>query len=349
MDESSVPFRDDGRMNAPTEDFRKEYLDARFWNPECSNFELMDWDKWESLNPAPPKIFDPPQQNLLKGITSIPLYWYYRSCYLQPIPMCLHKVCAAKPEMERISEDVLYQKMLNPNAISKMTPAVFKNHLIWTENNVAPETLVSFNSWAWRSQTGESRVVGLGNLGEGWTNDPTCLGWIFSQAQKDLMATIQISPNGKWILLGTFSDPSSKGTMSYNYIYVVQEGDIFQTPDGKKIDHVNPGDLVRVTWGDNLNPYECDNTKLKYMYFPRRVASLNSEGEVVKNQPHYDDLLRKATNKPSASECCSTCCFTCSCFMSPKNRFDFQVRNISDKQVFAVAPMPPLAEVIERL
>jgi len=340
-------FKDDSK-NPSTDNFRKEYVDAKYWNPECSNAVTMDWDKWESLNPAPPKIFDPPQRNKFKGITSIPLWWYTRSCYLEPIPCCLHKFCAFKPEMERISGDVLYQKMLNPSTISKKVPAVFKNHLIWTENNVAPETLLSFNSWAWRSQTGESRVVGLGTLAEGWTSDPTCFGWLFSRGHKDLIMTVQISPDGKWILLGSYYDPSPKGKISYNWIYVVQDGDDFRTPDATKIDHVKPGDLVRVTW-DNSDPYQCDNNKLQYMYFPRRVASLNSEGEVVKNQPHYDDMLRKATNKPSASECCLTCCFTCSCFMNPENRFDFQVGNISDKQVFAVSPRPPSPEVIERL
>jgi len=326
----------------------EEYLNVENWNPECDNFVLIDWEKWEALNPSSPKIFDPPQRKNLKDPLSIPLYWYNRSCYFQPFAVILHKCCSIKPEAERISGDSLFRKMLNPSTVSDHTPAVFRNHLLWTENNIAPETLVSLNSWAWRSQTKESRIVGLGSLQHGWTNDPTCWGWIFSRAQKGRMATIQISPDGKWILLGTFTDNSPEGEMSYHWMYVVQEGDAFETPDGNLIDHVKPGDLVRLTW-DTSDPYQCDNSKLSYMYFPRRVASLNKNGTVVRNHPHFDDLLQKVVNQPSIGTQLKTCCFSCSFGMSPEDRFDLQVGHVSDSQVFATAPPPPKAEFIERL
>eukprot|EP00979_Chaetoceros_neogracilis_P014087 scaffold4425_cov281-Chaetoceros_neogracile.AAC.8 len=29
----------------------EEYLDPRYWNPQCSNFELIDWARWKAQNP----------------------------------------------------------------------------------------------------------------------------------------------------------------------------------------------------------------------------------------------------------------------------------------------------------
>jgi hypothetical protein len=158
---------------------------------------------------------------------------------------------------------------------------------------------------------------------------------------------IQVSPDEKWINIAAFSDPSEKGMVNYMYMYVVQEGDVFTTPDEQVIEHVKPGDLVRLTWNVE-DPYECDNSKLIYMYFPRVVATLEErKGVVVRNDEHYDDLLTNATNDGDA--CISTCCYTCTCGWSAERRFDFQVSTISDWQRFAVSAPPPEAELVERL
>jgi hypothetical protein len=250
--------------------------------------------------------------------------------------------------MARISDDrdILIQNMLGPNPSSENIPESLRNKLLWTENNIAPETLVSFNRWAWRSQTESGRVIGLGTLWYDWSVNPTLFGCVIAGVLSKKYGAVQVSPDGKWINIATFSDPSEKGTVNYIYMYVVQEGDVFTTPDGQVIEHVKPGDLVRLTW--NLeDPYECDNSKLIYMYFPRVVATCNEKGTVVKEEDNYADLLTNATNDPD--QCMSTCCYTCTCGWSAERRYDFQVSTLSDWQRYAVAAPPPDADVIERL
>jgi len=329
----------------------EEYLDPVYWNPKCGNFEVIDWNKFLAKNPSPPKVFDSPQgKTSFGGCLFAPLWWWNRSWFCKPFPTVL---CCGKPKPNtaRISDEggELINQLLGANPNSSSIPIALRNKLLWTENNVAPETLLSFNRWAWRSQSDEGRVVALGTFLYDWTNDPTCFGCVFSIAQKNIFANVQVSPDEKWILLSTFSDPTKiEGEVNYLYIYVVQEGDVFKTPDGKVLDHVKPGDLVRLTWGDGSDPYICDNDNLKYMYFPRAVATFDeNNGVVVKNDEHYGDLLARATNE--SDKCCETCCYTCACCLSQKDRFDLQVNNISDLQTFASAPVPPTMDAIDRL
>lgn len=325
----------------------KELSDPRYWNPKCKNFEIIDWDKFYSKNPSPPFVFDPPQRHQkLQGWKSSLLWWWNRSWLCQPF----HFFCPIpRAEMARISDDseILIQKLLGPNPSSQNIPEPLRNKLLWTENNIAPETLVSFNRWAWRSQSAEGRVIGLGTLWYDWTVNPTLFGTIIASVLSKKFGAVQVSPDGKWINIATFSDPSEQGTVNYIYMYVVQEGDVFTTPDGNVIEHVKPGDIVRLTW--NLeDPYDCDNSKLVYMYFPRVVATLDeTKGIVRRVDEHYGDLLTYATN--DGDQCLSTCCYTCSCGWSAERRFDFQVSTISDLQRFAVAAPPPATEVVERL
>lgn len=325
----------------------KELSDPRFWNPQCKNFEIIDWDKFYSKNPSPPKVYDPPQRRQnLHGWKSSLLWWWNRSWICQPLPFCCP---VPKSEMARISDDseILIQKMLGPNPSSENIPEALRNKLLWTEHNIAPETLVSFNRWAWRSQSDKGRVIGLGTLWYDWSVNPTVFGCLIANTLSRKYGAVQVSPDGKWINIATFSDPGVEGTVNYIYMYVVQEDDVFTTTDGQVIEHVKPGDLIRLTW--NLeDPYECDNSKLVYMYFPRVVATFNeTKGIVVRKDANYGELLRHATNDPD--QCFSTCCYTFTWGWSAERRFDFQVSNISDLQRFAVAPPPPEAELIERL
>jgi hypothetical protein len=338
---------------------REEFLNPDFWHPKAKNFEIIDWAKFEATNPIVPKTFDPPQRYaFFRGMSFMPLWWWNRSCLFQPIALCLHSsCCAVKPEMERISGGVggdpntnpLFQKMLGPNPDSDKVPAPLRNQLFWTENNIAPETLISFNRWAWRSNTQEGRVIGLGPLNNDWTTDVSCFAFGFSVGVKDRFMTVQASPDGKWLALAGGADlTNADGEVTYIFMYVVQPGDVFKDVTGKVLTHVKPGDIVRLSW-DPLNPYDTDPSKLEYMYFPRKVATLDEDtGVVTVNLEHYDDLLKHATHGAS-DKACQTCCFLCACCMTGEERFDFQVENISDRQVFAVAPVPPSGEVIDRL
>lgn len=338
-------------MSSTKGDPHPAFLDPVFWSPKCNNFEVIDWEKWESNNPAPPKVFDPPQKLKYNSWLNTPLWWWNRSCYCQPFAAFLHaSCCAPKSHFGLITEDTIYKEMLRPHPDSENIPEPLRNTLLWTENNIAPETLISFNGWAWRPQSEKGRVIGLGSLRFDWSNDPTLLGLIFAQLLKKRYAHIQASPSGKWLALVTFSDPTNvKEKINYNYMYVVQQGDEFKTSDGKVMDHVRPGDLIRLTWEGrgNTDPYFCDNAKLIYFYFPRKVATLDGNGSVVKTPLHHHELRARATNEPG--KCCETCCYTCACFMDALERFEFQTSNISNLQVYEPAPEPPSSEVVDRL
>jgi len=296
-------------------------------------------------------VFDPPQRySNYDGVAFCGLYWWNRSWWCQPLPWCLHNSrFSRKPESGTLSDtnDKVITEMLGPNPDDSKVHPSMRNSLFWTQHNNAPETLISFNRWAWRSQSDEGRVVALGDIQKDFTNDPTMFGFIFSLNKR--YAALQVSPDGKWILLTTFANPNDhEEDCKFLWFYVVQEGDIFKTPDEKTLDYVRPGDLVRLTWGDLSDPYLCDNTKLKYMYFPRRVAIIDeTSGNVVRNSPHFEAMLERATNDPGKR--IETCCYACAPFWSGEERWDFQVANISNKQVYAIAPIPPSGEVIERL
>ena len=332
-------------------DYIKNYEDPAYWHPKCKNFEIVDWKKWEAMNISPPKVFDPPQRySFYRGFKFAPTFWWHRSCYLQPLGFCYHKsCCAAKPVMGRLTDknSKVFKDLLGPNPDSSKIPKVLRNSLFWTENNNAPEALISFNRYAWRSQTKEGRVIGVGNLLPDWTNDATFLGALYAWNSPKVYVAVQESPDSKWILLTTFKDPNdTEEECMHRLIYVVQKGDVFTNPDGEIIDHVKPGDIVRVTY--NATDLWDSTADLTYMYFARRVAILDeSNNEVTMISPHYDELIKKATNKPP--KCAQTCCYSCTCCTSGEERWDFQVNHISDLQVYTCSPTPPSGEAIERL
>ena len=165
-----------------------------------------------------------------------------------------------------------------------------------------------------------------------------------------MFINFQVSPDGKWIklyvILGDPSDAENDECL-WLTMYVVQEGDVFKTSEGEVIEHVKAGDILRIDW-DTSNPYECDNSKLRYMYFPRTIASFEEKtGKIKKDYRNYDDLLASAVDNPRS--CMRTGCYSCSPFMKKHERYDFQVSYISDLQAFSSAPEPPLSQYIDRL
>lgn len=329
------------RVSLPAAMYPKEYIDPDYWHPQHESFEIIDWDKFLAKNPAPPRVYDPPQRQSLDYRYMV-LCWWNRSWFFKPLHRCLP---GSKKTRSRISDILLVKDILGPSPNSQFIPEPLRNKLIWTQDNIAPETLMSFNRWAWRSQVEGGRVIGLGSLKYDWTVDNTCWGAIFGVVHETRFGTVQASPDGKWLALYTLSAPDKPG--NYHYMYIVQDGDEFTTPDGKVIDNVKPGDIARLTWV-KTDPYECDNSQLSYFYFPKVVATLNeSTGVHELNDIHYGNLLQSATN--NCDKCCQTCCYTCTCCWRSVDRFDFQINNINDVQVYAKAPSPPTAETIDRL
>lgn len=337
-----------------SKEYRKEFLDPLFWHPESPNFTIIDWKKWYAQNPTVPKVYDPPQRStLLRGLKSIPMWWWTRSCYFQPLAFwCRSCIAPNKPQMERISDvesGALFTGLLGRHPNPENVPEPLRNKLLWTRHNIAPETLVSFNRWAWRAQTAEGRVIGLGDLEHDWTDDTSMFGVCFARGQKNLYANVQMSPDGKWILVNAFRDPTKNGVANYLWMYVVQKDDVFTYPDGGVLDFVKPGDLLRLSWNGE-DPYDVDPSKLNYEYFPRVVATLNEErGTVDMVEENFSELLEKATADPGCGTCLTTCGYSCSCCMAGEDRFDLQVSYLSDRQIFDPAATPPESGVIDRL
>lgn len=329
--------------------YRKELVDPKFWHPEAPNFHIIDWEKFYAQNPIVPKVYTPTQRKTYyNGVAFALNWWSNRSWLCQPIGFC-YRPCSPKNEMESISDlesGKLFTGLLGPNPNPENIPEPLRNKLIWTRENVAPETLISFNRFAWRPNTPEGRVIGLGDLHGDWTNNASTFGTIFGAALKSKFCAVQVSPDGKWIVLSPFSDPDKE--VNNIFMYVVQDDDVFTDTNGKVLEFVKPGDLMRLSW-NLLDVYDVGG-KTKYEYFPRVVATLNEEkGTVDLVEENFSELLEKATSKPECGTCLTTCGYTCTCCWSGEDRVEFQYSYVSDRQIFTPTATPPESSVIDRL
>jgi len=335
-----------------------EFLDPSYWHPECSNFEVIDWAKWDAKNPRPPKIYAPPQLNEGKfsGFIRSINFWGRRSPLLRPcgITACLHRCFSPRTTASRISNDEIFYELLDPSRESPTAPD-FLRGVWWLKENLAPETLITIHNWAWKSSAKSlgpgkpapkkpTGPVGLGAVLYNWTSDPTLSGCCFASFVGGLV-NIQIHPEGKWIALAFFRDPSKDSRVFWDWIYVVQEGDEFYSPDGEKLDYLTPGNLIRLTWSQQ-DVYECDNANLNYMYTPLKVATLDKDGKtLVRHHPAYDDLQKRATQRAKKRPCCFG---RLACNLSSLERLEFALEELSDKQMWTPSPPPPTAAIIDR-
>ena len=102
----------------------------------------------------------------------------------------------------------------------------------------------------------------------------------------------EYSPDHKWIHI-TYRTSSTS-----NWVYVIQPGDVFKTPDGQVID-VTPGeDMMRVSYA-SLDTKD----KITFQYLVRRVAYLDADGKLVKT-PNYDKLMKVAESSTQFCTCC---------------------------------------------
>ncbi len=116
--------------------YNPKLVNPDFWNPKAKNFEIIDWDKWESTQPHIPSVFEPPQRYNYSGWQTCPMWWWNRSCYFQPLPFLLHACCgnmSGKSQQERITNgDKIFKALLGPNPNSELVPEPFRNKLLWT-------------------------------------------------------------------------------------------------------------------------------------------------------------------------------------------------------------------------
>jgi len=310
---------------------------------------IIDWDKFYGQNPDSkvPMVYDPPQRygKGSQGV-SMPLvgeqyetimeyYFVDEARTLKPEEIA----ASGKPNAAKISEDLI-DKVLGPSPDSSKVAKPFRNNLFWMEDNHAAEELVSFNRWAWRSQTeGNGRVIALGDMGYDWTNDASKLGAILSNTGKFNIA-IQESPCKKYYKLALLL---GNDRFLWMTMYVIQEGDILVDRDGTPVPGVNPGDMIRFSYGDGLDPYECSAEKIVLAYLVRRVATYNEEtGKVERNSSQYDRLMARVNAPlPEGVENVS--------HLTLPERFDLSRATACDLQLYKPAPTPPSGAEIETL
>ena len=134
-------------------DYPPAFINEHYWHPKSSNFEIMDWEKWETTCSdfflGAGRVYDPPQRSKKPGImlqSSDAMSWWQRS----QIDFPQDWATSGKPNVGKISDGSLdiYARLLGPNPDSSLVPEALRNKLIWMQDNDASETLVSFNRGA---------------------------------------------------------------------------------------------------------------------------------------------------------------------------------------------------------
>jgi hypothetical protein len=170
---------------------------------------IVNWDTW--LPKVPPElVYDPPRLR--------PSYWggscFTRCNYFAPRAICCSPCrdccacCCCRESLSLTDPDEAFKKLL---AIDHpMCPQSLKG-IYWMQDNIAAETLVTFQDGDWSSPTSGMKV-GATN----WTGHYTLSG--FQKLNFTFPMPMQMSPDGKWMALKT-------GVIRL-FTYIVQPGDV---------------------------------------------------------------------------------------------------------------------------
>jgi len=331
--------------------YRPELVNADYWHPKASNFEIIDWEKYETKCGSffEDLVYDPPQRAKTPSINLVndDMTWWQRSQINFPQTWAT----SVKPNIGVVDDDSLnlFAALLGPNPDSSLVPEPFRNNLLWMQDNEAPELLVSFNRGAWRANTPEGRSIGVTWMREDWSTPPNAWGYTIANYLATSAINWQTSPDGKFIkfarMAGDPSDPDIE--VHWTDMYIIQEGDEFKDSHGNVMTDVEPGDIVRYTF-DTHDAYSCSPEDYKFQYLPRKVAVLNEEtGKITPYSPHYERLLGTIAAQPPAELHLQTLGFTNATTMYMPERWDFYVKHLSRYQLYTSAPTPPHADLLE--
>ncbi|CAE7464233.1 Stra6 [Symbiodinium pilosum] len=247
-----------------------------------------DFEAWQSLA-KPPEIYDPPQR--ARFCLTRFVYCAGKSslcCLIPPARLCLAPCCQNR-FADITQSDVWLEQMLQVPS-HQNTPHALKGAW-WLQENIAGEGILTFHDAEWVSE-----ATGMKSSKVNWTIDAwnlwgvilTCNGYWTGGGH-----LLEMSPDGKWIHI-TFGPGKAA-----HWIYVIQPGDVFKTPEGEVLD-VTPGeDMMRISQ-DSLDT----SSKITFQYLVRRVAYLDDSGKLVKT-PNYDKLMKVA--KKGSQFCCFDC------------------------------------------
>lgn len=295
----------------------------------------LSWDKVLPQLKAP-QLYDPPQ--LKPGY--IPCYrcnWIAHRSPLLARPAvpccCMHCIYCINPGTRFVditTPDEWFAAMLSTGTSPKFNSSLLGG-IYWMDGNFAPEVLMTFHDANWISPT-----VGLKLGYQNWTHDLNCFGSFMAtgtaNACSPLMLRLEISPDGKWMVLNTMGAREKATGDNTIWMYRIQPGDKFFDASGEQVSWA-PGDWVRLTWED---PWDV-SSPLTYQYMVRRVAYLDGTGRLVKTAA-YEKLLHAATAPPPYP---TTCCGYGYCNLTPEQFPQAAFSVINHQQAVLLAPPPP--------
>eukprot|EP00437_Effrenium_voratum_P043182 CAMPEP_0181466982 /NCGR_PEP_ID=MMETSP1110-20121109/36739_1 /TAXON_ID=174948 /ORGANISM="Symbiodinium sp., Strain CCMP421" /LENGTH=341 /DNA_ID=CAMNT_0023591785 /DNA_START=47 /DNA_END=1073 /DNA_ORIENTATION=+ len=259
--------------------------------PALNPDHTVNWVKWHELlkdSKLPYMTFDPPQKKEASPKAAATAISSRRGLGSgRPHPAASQIASSTNmapiPTSRSSDADAWLGKMLQRDAPNCPD---FLRGVWWMRDNVANETMLTFQDGEWR-QDGR---VGMKDAGTNWTTGTSMFGSLLA-AIKRFPVTFEIEPgeNPKWMGLRNGDD----------WIYLLGEEDKGKLlyPDGSPVDFIPGLDLLRVSV-PNGDPYGG----VFYQYLVRCIAFKDCDGNIVKTQ-YYDELKERST-RPTPQGCC---------------------------------------------
>lgn len=257
----------------------------------------VDWEAFQELVTEKDfLVYDPPQKKRPFWALSNLNLFTPRSPIGVGFPCCVAESVRARMRSEGhdvqhayISKpDEWFLKMLEPPAEGNHCPELLRG-VWWMKDNVANETLLSFESAHWGSPGTKMEGVGIKHVFKNWSKGSSMWGSMLARSHEEMFGVFKISPNLQWINLDMD-----------NWIYILQAGDKLVDPSGKPVPFTPGDDLLRVTWND-----QDPKKGIYYQYIVSRVAFKDESGKLQKVHPAYDELLDRATRPTLQGACCN--------------------------------------------
>ncbi|CAJ1400276.1 unnamed protein product [Effrenium voratum] len=287
----------------------------------------FDWDKYNELVKGIDILtYDPPQKKpaYVKKLRNFN-FFTPRSPYGAGFPFCVsegwrcyirHKHGYEMQDVYISDPEAWFLKMLEPPKCGNFCPDLLKG-VWWMQDNIANETLVSWESAHWGKPDGRNPEVGMKSCLRNWTTGNGLLGTVIMNIKSGGWQGVRISPDRKWINLG-----------GHDFIYLLDEKDHLVDPQGKEVSFRVGEDFLRVSYQDGDPKKGID-----YQYLLRRVAFKDAKGQLQKT-PIYEQLLDQAT-RPTAPY--GACCNLFLCNLSDEE-YGAIYDNLDDHQILIPGP-----------
>jgi len=256
----------------------------------------VDWEAFHELvRDKDFLVYDPPQKKRSFFTCSNINLFTPRSPYGVGFPCCLAESIRSCIRLRYDVQDAYiskpdewFLKMMEPPAEGNFCPEILRG-VLWMQDNIANETLLSLESAHWAPWDSKWAGVGVKHILHNWTRGSSLWGTVLTRVHESMWPCFQLSPDWQWVALDVD-----------NWIYILQAEDKLVDVKGNPVPFVPGDDFLRVTWNDR------DPKKgLYYQYLVRRVARKDENGKLQKVQPAFDELLDRATRPTVQGVCCN--------------------------------------------